>query len=162
MLNNRSPNFRPSVLDRLLDDAPHVTTEPVSEMHLDMPRYKQAVARDLEALLNSRRVDFEDRIESLPEARRSIMTYGITDLSSLSLLDPGAQGHLRSQIKTAIERHEPRLSRVRVSLDAPKGRDRQLRFRVDAVLTMHPQRPPVVFDAMLQLATSTYRISEMG
>ena len=161
-MNNRTNSFRPSLLDRLLDDTPNVSTEPTSDMHLDLPRYKQTVARDLESLLNSRRVDFEDRIESLPQARRSIMTYGITDLSSLSLLDPGAQAHLRNQIKTAIERHEPRLSRVRVSLDAPKGRDRQLRFRVDAVLTVHPQRPPVVFDAMLQLATSTYRISEMG
>ena len=162
MLNNRSPSFRPSILDRLLDDAPHISSEPAHEMHLDLPRYKQAVARDLEALLNSRRVDFDERIEAHPQARKSIMTYGITDLSSLSLLDPGAQAYLRGQIKTAIERHEPRLSRVRVSLDAPKGRDRQLWFRVDAVLTVHPQRPPVVFDAMLQLATSTYRISEMG
>ena len=159
---NRPPSFRASILDRLMDDKPLVTTESMSEMHLDMSRYKQAVARDLESLLNSRRVDFDERIESLPQARRSIMTYGITDLSSLSLLDPGAQGHLRSQIKTAIERHEPRLSRVRVSLDVPKGRDRQLRFRVDAVLSVHPQKPPVVFDAMLQLNTNTYRISETG
>lgn len=159
---NRPPSFRASILDRLLDDTPLVTTESMSETHLDMSRYKQAVARDLESLLNSRRVDFDERIEALPQARHSIMTYGITDLSSLSLLDPGAQGHLRSQIKTAIERHEPRLSRVRVSLDIPKGRDRQLRFRVDAVLTVHPQKPPVVFDAMLQLNTNTYRISETG
>ena len=159
---NRPPSFRASILDRLMDDKPLVTTESMSEMHLDMSRYKQAVARDLESLLNSRRVDFDERIESLPQARSSIMTYGITDLSSLSLLDPGAQGHLRSQIKTAIERHEPRLSRVRVSLDVPKGRDRQLRFRVDAVLSVHPQKPPVVFDAMLQLNTNTYRISETG
>lgn len=158
----RSPSFHASILDRLMDDLPQITSESVAEMHMDISRYKQAVARDLESLLNSRRVDFEDRIESLPQARRSILSYGITDLSSLSLLDPGAQGHLRSQIKTAIERHEPRLSRVRVSLDAPKGRDRQLRFRVDAVLTVHPQKPPVVFDAMLQLTTNTYRISETG
>lgn len=159
---NHPPSFRASILDRLMDDKPLVTTESMSEMHLDMSRYKQAVARDLESLLNSRRVDFDERIESLPQARSSIMTYGITDLSSLSLLDPAAQGHLRSQIKTAIERHEPRLSRVRVSLDVPKGRDRQLRFRVDAVLSVHPQKPPVVFDAMLQLNTNTYRISETG
>jgi type VI secretion system protein ImpF len=159
---NRPPSFRASILDRLMDDKPLVTTESMSEMHLDMSRYKQAVARDLESLLNSRRVDFDERIEALPQTRSSIMTYGITDLSSLSLLDPAAQGHLRSQIKTAIERHEPRLSRVRVSLDVPKGRDRQLRFRVDAVLSVHPQKPPVVFDAMLQLNTNTYRISETG
>jgi len=158
----RPTSFRASILDRLMDDAPQVTSEGVAETHLDVSRYKQAVARDLENLLNARRVDFEERIESLPQARRSIMTYGITDLSSLSLLDPAAQAHLRSQIKTAIERHEPRLSRIRVSLDVPQSRDRQLRFRVDAVLTMHPQRPPVAFDAMLQLNTNTYRVAEMG
>jgi len=136
----RTPSFRASILDRLMDDLPQITTESVSEIHLDISRFKQAVARDLESLLNSRRVDFEERIESMPQARRSILTYGITDLSSLSLLDQGAQGYLRTQIKAAIERNEPRLSRVRVSLDAPKGRDRQLRFRVDAVLTVHRPR----------------------
>ena len=154
--------FRPSLLDRLLDDAPQITSEAAAELQLDLARYKHTVARDLEALLNARRVDLDALIEVLPHARSSIMSYGICDLSSLSLLDPSAQMQLRSEIKTAIERHEPRLSRVRVSLDAPRGRERHLRFRVDAVLGVHPQRPPVVFDALLQLATSTYRVAELA
>lgn len=162
MRQTAQSRFRPSVLDRLLDDAPHLSAEATPDLDLDLPRYKHTVARDLEALLNARRVDRQSQVEALPEARRSIMSYGITDLASFSLSDPAAQLQVRAQIKTAIERHEPRLSRVRVTLEPTRGRERQLRFRVDAVLSVHPQRPPVVFDALLQLATSTYRVAETG
>lgn len=162
MWQSSSNRFRPSVLDRLLDDAPHLSGEGAADVGLDLPRYKHTVARDLEALLNSRRVDLHAQVEALPQARLSIMSYGITDLTSLSLSDPATQLQVRAQIKTAIERHEPRLSRVRVTLEPSRGRERQLRFRVDAVLSVHPQRPPVVFDALLQLATSTYRVAETG
>ena len=162
MWHKPSSRFQPSLLDRLLDDSPQVSIEASTELELDLPRYKATVARDLEALLNARRVDGDAQVEALPLARLSIMSYGICDLSSLSLSDPGAQLQVRAQIKTAIERHEPRLARVRVNLEAARGKERQLRFRVDAVLSVHPQRPPVVFDALLQLATSTYRVAEMA
>jgi type VI secretion system protein ImpF len=52
------------------------------------------------------------------------------------------------------------LTKVRVSLDAPRETERMLRFRVDAVLKVHPSRPPVVFDAMLQLSSNAYQITE--
>ena len=67
---------------------------------------------------------------------------------------------LRDKIRLTIERHEPRLAKVRVSLDAPQGAERMLRFRVDAVLKVHPSRPPVSFDAMLQLSSNTCSINE--
>ena len=141
-----------------MDDLPQITTESVSEMHLDISRYKQAVARDLESLLNSRRVDFEERIESMPQARRSILTYGITDLSSLSLLDPGAQGYLRTQIKTAIERHEPRLHKVAVTLRASKGAINRVDFVITARLKSVPLTEPMSFNAVFRPSLQQYSI----
>lgn len=150
----------PSILDRLLDDHPKEMTESDAALQFDLRRFKQAVARDLDALLNSRCVDLNEEIERYPHARNSVINFGIIDLSSLSLLDPDDRALLRDKIRITIERHEPRLTRVRVSLDAPKDTERMLRFRVDAVLKVHPNKPPVTFDAMLQLSSNAYQINE--
>lgn len=150
----------PSILDRLLDDNPQEQVESPGAMYFDLRRFKQAVARDLEALLNSRCIDLNDEIEQYPYARNSVVNFGIIDLSSLSLLNPDDRSLLRDKIRVTIERHEPRLDKVRVALDEPKELERVLRFRVDAVLKVHPNKPPVIFDAMLQLSSNSYHVSE--
>ena len=159
-IDNRSTLSLPSVLDRLLDDNPEDQAESPSAMYFDLRRFKQAVARDLEALLNSRCIDLNEEIERYPYARNSVVNFGIIDLSSLSLLNPDDRALLRDKIRVTIERHEPRLDKVRVALDAPKDLERMLCFRVDAVLKVHPNKPPVTFDAMLQLSSNSYHISE--
>lgn len=150
----------PSVLDRLLDDHPKEQVEHPGHHYFDLNRLKRSVARDMEALLNSRCVDLDDDIERFPQARNSMIDFGITDLSSLSLLDPGDRASLRDKIRITVERHEPRLGTIRVSLDAPSGTERMLRFRVDAVLQVLPARPPVSFDATLQLSSNSCQVRE--
>lgn len=150
----------PSVLDRLLDDDPKATVEAHSAMYFDLRQYKRAVARDLEALLNTRCIDLDGELERYPLANGSVMSFGIIDLSSLSLLNPDDRLLLQDKIRMAIATHEPRLTEVKVTLESPKELERMLRFRVDAVLTVHPNKPPVSFDATLQLSSSSYRIKE--
>ena len=117
------------------------------------------MARDLEALLNARCCALDVQLlEGFPQARGSFLTYGITDLSSLSLLNPDHRMLLRDQIRSAIEQFEPRLAQVRVNLDVPREFSRMLRFRVEALLEVHPHRPPVAFDAMLRLSSSACQV----
>jgi type VI secretion system protein ImpF len=150
-----------SLLDRLMDDSPLVTTENQSEMLYDMTRYKRAVARDLESLLNTRCAYLgSEMLDLYPQAKDSILLFGITDLSSLSLLNPEDRMFLRDSIRKAIERYEPRLAKVRVNLEISKELHQVLRFRVDALLKVHPNRPPVTFDAMLQLSSNTYVVKD--
>lgn len=152
--------YVPSVLDRLLDDKPRDTDEAQPILAYDVRALKRAVARDIEALLNTRCIVSDEDIDGFPYARTSILDFGITDLSSLSLLDPRDQGYLQEKIRFAIQRHEPRLGTVTVNLDSPKGNERMLRFCVDARLESVPERPPVRFDATLQLSTNSYQIQE--
>ena len=150
-----------SLLDRLMDNAPQSTTETQSETHYDMVRYKRAVATDLEALLNTRCSYLGDEMLDLyPQAKDSLLLFGITDLSSLSLLNPEDRMFLRENIRKAIERFEPQLAKVRVNLEISKELHQVLRFRVDALLRVHPNRPPVTFDAMLQLSSNTYVVKD--
>ena len=150
----------PSVLDRLFDDQPKDATEHHDTMHFDLRQYKRAVARDLEALLNTRCVDTDGHLEAYAQANQSVLSFGIIDLSSLSLLNPDDRLLLQDKIRTAISYHEPRLTEVAVRLEEPKELERMLRFRVDAVLKVHPDKPPVTFDATLQLSSSTYQVKE--
>jgi type VI secretion system protein ImpF len=160
---NRSVLVTSSVLDRLLDDDPRSPRAPAGagapDGRADLAQHKQSVARDLEALLNARCVAVDVRLlEGFPQARNSFLSYGITDLSSLSLLNPDHRMLLRDQIRATIERHEPRLAQVRVNLDVPREASRMLRFRVEALLEVHPHRPPVAFDAMLKLSSSACQV----
>lgn len=158
--NRQSAATRPPLLDRLLDDRPREPAAVDPHWQMDLRAYRAVVARDLETLLNTRRSDPLDRAADFPEASRSILRYGVMDLNSLSLQDPDDQAALREDLRRTIECFEPRLSKVRVSLDLPRGSERALRFRVAAVLAAHPHRPSVTFDATLQLASSAYLVCD--
>lgn len=149
-------NITPSVLDRLLDDDPTVSKEPPTSRRQDLRALEKSVARDVEALLNCRRETLEELPSEFAEVNRSLLTYGLPDLTSLSLLNNDDRNRIRRAVEEAISYFEPRLQRVRVNLEAPRDHDRGLRFRIDALLRVDPTPEPVTFDAVLQLNTQQY------
>ncbi len=149
----------PTFLDRLLDDAPDEARDHAASTWHDLNRYKQTLARDLELLLNSRNCLSELRdLDAYPAAKRSLLTYGVMDFTGLSLRNPDHQIRLKESIAEAIEHHEPRLGRIRVSLDGERSGSRMLHFRVDAVFELHPGRPALSFDAQFQVATGSCQV----
>ncbi|MBY0514697.1 MAG: type VI secretion system baseplate subunit TssE [Gemmataceae bacterium] len=148
----------PSVLDRLLDDSPETTTEAPRNRALLLREMKQAVRRDLENLLNTRR-----RTKPVPdvltEAAESLVTYGIPDFSGTGPGSEEAREAFARQIEAIIRAHEPRLVRVAVELAAtPDPADRTLRFRIDALLRADPAPEPVIFDSTLEPATTQFSL----
>ena len=146
----------PSILDRLLDDAPGVSHEPVTGRFQSVRELERAVARDLEALLNTRQETLEELPSEFEEVNRSLVAYGLPDFTSLSLMSPDDRNRIRRAVEQAIAAFEPRLQRVHVTLEAPREHDRGLRFRIDALLRVEPAPEPVTFDAVLQLNTQEY------
>lgn len=153
---DRQLNITPSLLDRLLDDEPAVSREPPTTRRQDLRALEKSVARDVEALLNSRHETLEELPAEFEELNRSLLTYGLPDLTSLSLLNNDDRNRIRRAVEEAISNFEPRLQRVRVNLEAPREHDRGLRFRIDALLRVDPTPEPVTFDAVLQLNTQQY------
>lgn len=147
----------PSLLDRLLDDAPREASEPPFAARFDLAQHKRAVARDLEALLNARS-PAPPSFEGYPLAGGSFLAYGIPDLSSLCLLDPAHRDLLQRRILEAVERFEPRLEKVRIELEVPREFNRILAFRLEGVLRVHPSRPTVAFDAVLKLSSNACQV----
>ncbi len=143
----------PSVLDRLLDDEPGLTREPLKARHQVLREMKQSLRRDLENLLNTRR-----RATWWPphwsELEHSLLTYGIPDVTGLDLTTGDGREQLRQLIETELRQFDPRFKSVSVALLEPLDRsDRTLRFRIDAVVYAEPAFEEVVFDSSLQPAT---------
>lgn len=112
---------------------------------------KAAVLRDLEWLLNTRRiVDAPD--ESMKEVNKSTYVYGLPDVSMLTMETIVDRNRLVRQIMTAINTFEPRLTNVRLSFanmaDAAK---QDVRIRIEAMLRMDPAPEPISFDTLIEL-----------
>lgn len=157
----------PSLLDRLFDNRPlppWERTERERELRMQAKRFhniqdlKRCVARDLELLLNTKREIQDDLSDEFAEVQKSVVMYGLPDFTAASLSNHGDRKRVGRTIEQAITNHEPRLRRVRVTVDDPKVHDRALRFRVDALLHVEPAREMVAFDAVLQLNTQQYQI----
>jgi type VI secretion system protein ImpF len=152
----RDVSLLPSVLDRLLDDQPDVSHEPIPNRFQTLRQLKQAVTRDVENLLNTRQEMLQELSPEFAELRRSLVTYGLPDFTPLNLLNPHDRNRIRRALEQAIATFEPRLARVRVSLEPPRQHEPTLRFHVEALLRVEPAPEPVAFDAMLQLHTLEY------
>jgi len=146
----------PSILDRLMDDEPEVSREPLPNRFQNLSQLKKAVARDLEALLNTRQEILEEVSPEFIEVSRSLVTYGLPDFSSFSVVNINDRNRIRRALEQAIATFEPRFERVRVTLEPPREPDRMLRFRIEAMLRVEPAPEPVTFDAVLRLNTQEY------
>ncbi len=153
--------LEPSLLEKLLDEAPKAPPSGNAVKAISLDQYKESVARDLEGLLNSRAAFSEEDIESFPNCRRSMMTYGLRDFSSMSLASAPDRAAICRSIEQAIARHEPRLHGVRVLLDTGVREAKGLHFTIHGLLDVQPAREPISFDALLQTATLQYSISRL-
>jgi type VI secretion system protein ImpF len=148
-----------SILDRIVGG--HRDTASIRDL-------EATVHRDLMSLLNTRRAS-EPVPPDFEHAGSSILTFGLPDFTSCSVMDRSEQERLRRAIETAIRVFEPRLSNVTVSLDRPGKRsepgktlDTSLRYHVRALLRVEPDPEPVVFDAVLEPGTGRVAIQSTG
>jgi type VI secretion system protein ImpF len=152
----------PSILDRLIDEQPADSREPAANRQQSVRELERAVARDLEAMLNTRQEISEDLSAEYQEVQRSLLAYGLPDFTSCSLAIEEDRRRVLRSVESTIARFEPRLQRVRVQIETPRNNDRGLRFRIDALLRVHPAPEPVTFDAVLHLNTQQYVVHKQG
>jgi type VI secretion system protein ImpF len=148
-----------SVLDRLIDLEPESSVEYPLSREQSLRLLWASVRRDLEQLLNSRRIAF-DPDPSYIELRRSLYVIGVADFATFSLTEASEQTRLLRHIQTVIRQFEPRLANVRLSQLDDLAKTKQLSFRIEATLLTDPAPEQVSFDTTLQLASGEYVIRE--
>jgi type VI secretion system protein ImpF len=148
-----------SVLDRLIDHEPKVQTEAPLSRSQSVRILKAAVQRDLEWLLNTRRIADEPD-ESLKEINRSLYVYGLPDFSQHTVASLADQAKLIKQILTTIKVFEPRLGNVRVvPVETHETGIQQFHLRIEAMLLMDPAPEPVSFDTVIGLKSGHCKIA---
>ncbi len=148
-----------SVLDRLIDQEPKSQSEAPLTRSQSVRMLKGAVQRDLEWLLNTRRI-FQEPDESLREINRSVYIYGLPDFSQYTMASAADQAKLVRQLQATIKMFEPRLANVRlVPVEATEKGIQQFRVRIEALLLMDPSPEPVSFDTVIGLKSGNCKVS---
>lgn len=163
MSNSNLPKNRlqvtTSIFDRLLDDDPKSSREPPTASHVALRELKASVQRDLEWLLNTRQ-SVIDVPETLEEVNKSVMVYGLPDLTGLNVENASEQGRLVRSVERALKIFDPRFKNPKVFLEPVSPTDREVRFRIEAVLDIDPAPERVVFDTVLQAGSGDFKVSE--
>lgn len=154
---------QPSLIDRLTDEDPRSQVEGRTSYAESLRRFKAAVRRDLEWLLNTRRTP-EMPTDDLTELNKSVYVYGVPDITSQSRDSVAARLRLLRQIEETLSKFEPRLTDVRISLADIDGdaRRRELHFVVEGTLQLDPTPEQVMFDTVLQFSSGQYDIDAPG
>lgn len=150
--------FQPTLFERLFDDAPKLQHEATALRQWSLEELKDSVARDVEALLNSRAGLHEAGYAHLQEVSRSLVSYGMTDFVGLSLASPADRNRICRTLERTIAIHEQRLKNIRVELDVDATSVNSLRFAINAMLHVDPAEEPVNFDAVLQPSSLQYSV----
>ena len=158
-MNENQQNIQASILDRLIDLEPGVSREPVQSRLLTIGRAKASVVRDLENLLNTKRSVLAPPA-AYREVNNSVFVYGLQDFTSQNPRSPMVRQQLRQQIEKIISRFEPRLKNVKVNLEMAAQNERNLRFRITALLVADPVTEPVTFDTYFDVSRGEYVISK--
>lgn len=153
--------LQPCLLDRLTDDEPEVTKESRDQRVTSLRRYREAVLRDVEMLLNSRIYPPGSEIYDFSEAERSVLNYGIPDLAgaTLSSISPT---EFEAQVKQAVLYFEPRVLRrslsVRIVSSLEVSTVRAIVFEIEGELWARPFPEHLFVKTEVDLETGHYKL----
>jgi len=159
-----NPKFVKSIqqgfLDRLIDQEPLNREEAPMTRPESLRQFRLSVKRDLEWLLNTTRMPIEIP-EACEELRNSLLFFGLPDIASISLQNPGDETRLLRSLEKSIEMFEPRLSRARVtSRDPYRSTQQSITFHVEAMLMIDPAPERISFDTVLEVSKGAYSVRE--
>jgi type VI secretion system protein ImpF len=143
------------------DDPPGPTaTDP--ETLLDRAKYRERLRRDLMWLMNSRAPADSEGLEKFPEVARSVLNYGIPDITRLTSNGASVR-EVERWIARAVERFEPRIVagslQVRL-MPADPASPGALRFEFEADVWMLPEPEPIYLRTEIDVGTGECRVRD--
>jgi len=155
--------LQPSLLDRLTDDEPGKLEESRDKRVISATRLRDCVTRDMSWLLNCVSLDASLELGDYPDVARSVLNFGIPDLTGVALSGIDADV-LQRRVRDAILAFEPRLtaSTLRVTVNAlSKRMDRQaLIFNIESEMWAQPIPLNLYLKTEVDLETGSFKVSE--
>lgn len=137
---------RALLFDRLVDLPPGNDHQERHLRILNREQLKASVRRELERLLNTR---CSLPLHQLGEEERSVVNYGIPDLSSLSPQNADDHALIASIVGQTISAFEPRLRQVNVVVSAVEGSESRVWLNINAELVVGLFAEPLSFPVLL-------------
>lgn len=155
--------LQPSLLDRLTDDEPGKLEESREKRVISATRLRDCVTRDMSWLLNCVSLDANVDLGDYPEVSRSVLNFGIPDLTGMALSGLDADA-LQRRVRDAILAFEPRLTAntLRLTVNAlSKRMDRQaLVFNIESEMWAQPIPLNLYLKTEVDLETGSIKVSE--
>ncbi|MEM7047783.1 MAG: type VI secretion system baseplate subunit TssE [Pseudomonadota bacterium] len=157
--------LQPSLLDRLLDEAPAEQRESRDKRVVSVQQLRAGVIRDLGWLLNTSNLASCVDLDPYPAVIDSVLNFGIPDLAGRT-----ASGVDVSEIEDlmlhAITTFEPRLiaETVKVRLQVSEGTMsiNTMRFDIEAELWAQPISQRIYLQTELDLELGSVRVREVS
>lgn len=154
--------LQPSLLDRLTDHEPGKSQEAREQRVFSVSRLREAVLRDLNWLLNTTHLQAGQDLEPYPEVARSVLNYGIPDLSGISVSGTDVPG-LERALRQAISEFEPRILRdglrVRLEINETQMTHNAMTFLIEGELWAEPVPLRLYLKSEIDLDTGEATVS---
>ncbi len=157
--------LQPSLLDRLTDKDPTKTQESRNDRILSIRELRAIVLRDLAWLFSCTNLAASEDLEAFPEVARSVLNYGLPDLSGQTA-DSLGTGMIERMLDQAIRIFEPRILpktlKVNILPPDPERSGNALTFEIDGDLWAQPIPQHLYLETRLDLEAGQAEISERG
>ncbi len=151
-----SQGLMPSIVDRLIDAGSAGTD---ARRGYSLAQMLEMIRRDLEDLLNTRQTNI-GLPPQLTRVAKSIMSYGLPDLTTFAVNSAGAREEMARRLESIIGHHEPRLKDIRVALNEVEESNRPaIRCRIEARFALDPA-PEVSFDTLMEPLTGQHKVRQ--
>ncbi len=158
--------LQPALLDRLTDNDPTNPNEPVEMRVVSRSRMREAVLRDLSWLFNTTLLSIDSSLDAYPDAKRSVVNYGLPALSGLTIssIDPS---DLEQKVRQAILDHEARILPDTLRVEALVSEQQldhhnQISFRISGQLWAQPVPLELLLHTDIDLETGRVDIKELA
>ena len=160
---SQKERLQPSLLDRLVDDAPDNKQESREQRVLSLNKLRQCVLRDLAWLLNSSKLDSIHNLDDFPLAKQSVINFGIVDLVGTTL-SSAELNDIQRQIHQSILNFEPRILpnslQVKIAASDSQLNNNAMTFDIEGDLWAQPLPLRLYLRTELDLETGDMRIIE--
>lgn len=122
---------------------------------------REEIRADLSNLLGTVQLGASVDLSDFPYVQRSVLNYGMTDLSRLTVSEAGSGVAMRD-LRTAITAHEPRIVAKSLSIVAAspdEGAQQMGHFTITAEMRADPVDLGLAFDAHVDLAAARVAMS---
>jgi type VI secretion system protein ImpF len=156
--------LQPSLLDRLTDHAPTRQKDGPDSQAFTPAQFRQAVLRDLAALLNTSNLATIEDLGTTPLVAKSTLNYGIPGFAGL-LQNAARTNAMERELADAIRAFEPRIRpdtlRVRAASLRDDAATPALVFQIEGELWAQPVPQQLFLETTIEVETRMAVVTEV-